>query len=188
MKVFGFSGTTATEKPTNDEIMGEWILYTKVQSEETRKAIEAYLMLKWLGKLRDGFSDFRGMTVTGAGTLAMSSPDYLPTLDAGFTGTLEFSQETWAFTLPTDGGAAAVDAVDLSGRTVALPAAVAVDIDMTGAKAGTYSLLSVGAFTGDTDVALGTVTGKGNKIVELLATPTGISVKVRARGVIFSLR
>ena len=188
MKVFGFSGTTATEKPTNDEIMGEWILYTKVQSEETRKAIEAYLMLKWLGKLRDGFSDFRGMTVTGAGKLAMSSPDYLPTLDAGFTGTLEFSQTTWAFTLPTDGGAAAVDAVDLSGRTVALPAAVTVDIDMTGAKVGTYSLLSVGAFTGNSDVALGTVTGRGNKIVELLATPTGVSVKVRARGVIFSLR
>ena len=188
MKVFGYSGTTATEKPTNDEIMGEWILYTKVQSEETRKAIEAYLMLKWLGKLRDGFSDFRGMTVTGAGTLAAVGPEYLPTLSAEFTGTIEFSRTVWTFTLPTDGGAAATDAVDLAGRTVALPAAVTIDLNMAGAKPGTYRLMSAGSISDGTVFTLGTVTGQGNKRIALLVSETAVDVSVGATGTVFMMR
>lgn len=188
MKVFGYSGSATTPKPANEEIMGEWILYTGVQSEETRKGIEAYLMKKWLGKLRDGFSDFRGMTVTGAGTLTMANPDYLPTLDAGFAGTLEFSQETWAFTLPTDGGAAATDAVDLSGRTVALPATVTINLDATGASPGDYMLMTVGSFAGETSFVPGTVTGHGPRRVMFCLTSTGLYARVVPKGMSVSIR
>ena len=188
MKVFGFSGTSAAEKPTNDEIMGEWLLYTKVQNEETRKAIEAYLMLKWLGKLRDGFSDFRGMTVTGAGTLAMPNPDYLPTLDAGFTGTLAFSQTTWSFTLPTDGSAAAVDAVELPRRTVALPATVAINLDVTGAEPGDYRLMTVGAFAGDTVFTAGSIAGLGRRQLQFVSGATGLSVRLLSKGTSILIR
>ena len=46
-KVFGFSGTASTTTYTNPEIMGEWLLYSKRQSEADRAGIEAYLMKKW---------------------------------------------------------------------------------------------------------------------------------------------
>ena len=165
-KVFGYSGTTAATS-LNPEIMGEWLLYSERQSEADRAGIEAYLMWKWLGKLREGFSDFRGMTVSGDGVLAAVGPEYLPELTAAFTGTLEFSRARWSFTLPKDGGAAAVDAVDIPGRTVALPAEVAIDLDLTGAKGGTYLLMRVGSFAGETEFVPGTFIGQGGKTVTI---------------------
>ena len=122
-------------------------------------------MKKWLGKLREGFSDFRGMTVSGDGVLASEGPEYLPELTSAFTGTLEFSRAAWSFTLPKDGGAAAVDAVDIPGRTVALPAEVTINLDLTGAKGGTYLLMRVGSFAGETEFVPGTFVGqKGKKV------------------------
>ena len=145
-------------------------------------------MKKWLGKLRDGFSDFRDMTVSGDGVLAAEGPEYLPTLTAAFTGSLEFSRTAWAFTLPIDGGDAALDAVDLSGRTVSIPAEVTVNIDMAGAKDGTYLLMRVGSFSGETAVALGSITGQGNKRVELLVANAEVALKVYPVGAQFIVR
>ena len=181
MKVFGYSGTPATSKPANEEIMGEWLLYTTPQTEDVRKGIEAYLMWKWLGKLRDGFSDFRGMTVTGAGTLAADGPEYLPTLDSGFSGTLEFSRTAWSFKLPAAGNAA-TDAVDLPDQTVSLPAAVTVALDLTDAQPGDYRLMSVGAFSSETTFTLGTVTSLHAYRVNLVATGTGLYVSLLPKG------
>ena len=188
MKVFGFSGTSAAEKPTNDEIMGEWLLYTKVQSEETRKAIEAYLMLKWLGKLRDGFSDFRGMTVTGAGTLAAEGAEYLPPLTTAFTGTVELTRASQSFTLPQRGGDAAVNAVNLPNHTVALPAMVTINLDATGASPGDYRLMTVGSFAGETSYVTGTVTGHDPRRVVLRSSSTGLYVRVVPKGISVSFR
>ena len=160
-KVIGFYGQG------NNEIIGEFVLYSTTQTASVRDGISAYLMKKWLGKLREGFSDFRGMTVSGDGVLAAVGPEYLPELTSAFTGSLEFSRARWSFTLPKDGGAAAVDAVAIPGRTVALPAEVAIDLDLTGAKGGTYLLMRVGSFAGETEFVPGTFIRQGGKKVTI---------------------
>jgi hypothetical protein len=186
-KVFGYSGNGAATS-LNDEIMGEWILYSTTQTEDVRKGIEAYLMWKWLGKRLDGYSDFRGMTVVGDGVLAAAGPEYLPELTDEFTGTLEFSRTEWEFTLPKDGGSAAVDAVDLSGREVMLPPAIAVKLDAKGAQNGTYSLFKAGKFSGVEEVALAADSNLGTKYVTLSVTETEISVRVMSRGLKLTIK
>lgn len=187
-KVFGYSGTASTTTFTNPEIMGEWLLYSKRQSEIDRAGIEAYLMKKWLGKLREGFSDFRGMTVSGDGVLAAVGPEYLPELTSAFTGSLEFSRTEWSFTLPKDGGAAAVDAVDIPGRTVALPAEVAIDLDLTGAKGGTYLLMRVGSFAGETEFVPGTFIRQGGKTVTIYESNGAVYADVVPPGIMLIVR
>ncbi len=181
-KVIGFYGQG------NNEVIGEFVLYSTTQTEAVRKGISAYLMKKWLGRMHEGFSDFREMTVTGDGTLAAVGPEYLPELTSAFTGTLEFSRANWTFTLPQGGGDAAVDAVDLSGRTVALPAAVTVDLDVTGAEPGVYRLMAVGAFAGNTVFTPGAMTGLGGRKVQFAADATGLYVRLQPKGISISFR
>ena len=186
-KVFGYSGT-GTATSLNNEIMGEWILYSTTQTEDVRKGIEAYLMWKWLGKRLDGYSDFRDMTVVGDGVLAAAEPEYLPKLTDEFTGSLEFSRTEWEFTLPKDGGSAAVDAVDLSGREVSLPAAITVKINCKGAANGMYSLFKAGTLKRVEKVVLADDSVLGSKYVTLLVTDNEISVRVQSRGLKMVIR
>ena len=186
-KVFGYSGSTTATSP-NYEIMGEWILYSKTLDDDTRRSIEAYLMRKWLGKQLDGFSDFRGMTVVGAGVLAAEGPEFLPELTDAFTGSLEFSRTAWDFTLPKDGGDAAVDAVDLSGRGVVMPSAIAIKLDAKGVQNGTYSLFKAGKFSGVKEVSLAADSNLGTKYVTLSVTETEISVRVMSRGLKLTIK
>lgn len=181
-KVIGYYGQG------NAEVIGEFLLYSTTQPESVRRGISAYLMKKWLGKQHEGFSDFRDMTVSGDGVLAAEGPEYLPELTAEFTGSLEFSRTAWTFTLPKDGGDAALNAVDLSGQTVSIPAEVTVNVDMAGAKAGTYLLMRVGSFSGETEFALGSITGQGNKRVELLVGAAAVSLRVYPVGAQFIVR
>ena len=186
-KVFGFWGNGTTQS-WNQEIMGEWILYSNTQTDATRRAIEAYLMWKWLGKLQTGFSDFRGMSVTGEGVLAVDGPEQLPILTDGFTGSLEFTRTEWAFTLPAEGGAAAVDAVTLPGREIALPSEISVNIDLNGAPNGTYTLFSAADISGAGDITLGVESKVGNKIVSFIVAEDEIAVRIIPRGTVFTVR
>jgi hypothetical protein len=185
--VFGYWGNGTTQS-YNQEIMGEWILYSNTQAESTRKAIEAYLMWKWLGKLQTGFSDFRGMSVTGDGVLSVGGPEQMPKLADGFTGSLEFTRTEWSFTLPAEGGAAAVDAVELSGREIALPSEISVNIDLNGAPNGTYTLFSAADISGAGGIALGVESKVGNKIVSFIVDEDEIAVRIIPRGTVFTVR
>ena len=186
-KVFGFWGNGTTQS-YNQEIMGEWLLYSNTQAESTRKAIEAYLMWKWLGRLQTGFSDFRGMSVTGDGVLSVGGPEQLPILADGFTGSLEFTRTEWSFTLPAEGGAAAVDAVELSGRKVELPSEISVNIDLNGAPNGTYTLFSAETISGVEEVSLDVASKVGGKIVSFIVGEDEIAVRIIPRGTVFSVR
>lgn len=187
VKMFGYSGTTESTS-VNPEIMGEWLLFSKTLDDADRRGIEAYLMKKWLGRQLDGYSDFRDMTVVGDGVLVVDDVRHLPALSAAFTGTVELTGNTLSFTLPVNGGDAAVDAVDISGQSVALPGVVTVNVNMAGAKSGTYRLLRAGQFAGETVFALGTVAGQGNKRVELVVSDTEVAVRVHPQGFLLSIR
>jgi hypothetical protein len=187
VKMFGYHGDNGGAS-LNQEIMGEWILYSTTQTESVRKGIEAYLMWKWLGKLQNGYSDFRGMTVVGDGVIAAVGPEYLPELMESFTGALEFSRTEWSFTLPAEGGAAAVDAVELSGREIALPSEISVNIDLNGAPNGTYTLFSAADISGAGGITLGVESKVGNKIVSFIVDEDEIAVRIISRGTVFSVR
>jgi len=181
-KVIGFYGQN------NREIIGEFMLYSTTQTPTVCKGISAYLMKKWLGKLREGFSDFRDMTVSGDGVLAAEGPEYLPALTEAFTGSLEFSRTTWSFTLPQDGGSEAVDKVDLSGRTVALPAEVTVNLDVTGTEGGKYLLMRVGSFSGETTFTLGTIVGQKGRQVSISESNGELYADVVAPGMLLIVK
>ena len=186
-KVFGYSGS-GTATSVNDEIMGEWILYSMTQTEDVRKGIEAYLMWKWLGKRLDGYSSFYNMKVAGDGVLAVSGPEYLPNELDEFTGSLEFTRTEWSFAIPPEGGTEAVDAVKYPGRDLTLPDEISVTVDVNGAVNGDYTLFKADSITGVEKIALGASSKIGGKTVSFVVSEGEIAVRVASRGTVFVIR
>jgi hypothetical protein len=112
----------------------------------------------------------------------------MPTLDEDFAGSLEFSRTEWSFTFPAEGGAAAVDAVELSCREIALPSEISVNIDLNGAPNGTYTLFSAADISGAGGITLGVESKVGNKIVSFIVDEDEIAVRIISRGTVFSVR
>ncbi len=122
------------------EVFGEIVLFTNVLDVATRGEIEAYLMKKWLGMLPPGYADWTGATVGGAGTVCASRQKDLPQFE-NFTGTLEFTAPTLAFTL--DGVTKTVaEAFDIGGATLRLAAEGEIALSFADglAKPGSYTL------------------------------------------------
>ena len=186
-KVFGYSGS-GTATSVNDEIMGEWILYSMTQTEDVRKGIEAYLMWKWLGKRLDGYSSFYNMKVAGDGVLAAAGPEYLPNELDEFTGLLEFTRTEWSFAIPPEGGTEAVDAVKYPGRDLTLPDEISVTVDVNGAVNGDYTLFKADSITGAEKIALGASSKIGGKTVSFVVSEGEIAVRVASRGTVFVIR
>ena len=168
------------------EMFAETILYTTPLTDEQRRGIESYLMHKWLGRMPAGYTDFRGATVTGAGTLAAPTPKYLPQFDAGFTGALEFGGFDGPFVL--NGGTAATNLQDFGDRDVALAPDATIDITVVKRRAGSYKLVA-GAFDPEqTSVALGTVTGIDPERVSLRVAADGIYADIDSIGMLMFVR
>ena len=177
--------TNSTPNVDVGEIQGEILVYDCVLSDETRKGIEAYLMWKWLGKARDGYSVMTNVTVSGEGRLNVESFAQMPKIGASFTGTLALSETSFDFTV-TAVGAVQGALSDISG-TLELPASCTANVTLEqGVPAGEYALIS-GAITSGTDWTLNLVA----------STPGHVSLEVRGgvpllvvrkKGVVFSFR
>lgn len=171
----------------NNEIIGETLLYGVTLNETVRERISAYLMWKWLGQLHPGYSDFRGMTVSGVGTVVTADADHLPAFAADFTGTVELTQAVWPFVIRKGGVVA--NPVDLSGRTVALPAAVTVDLDLSALRGGgTYRLMSAGILSPSTQFSLGTVIGGKSREVKLEVRDNALYCTIVPTGIVLIVR
>jgi len=132
------------------ERLGEIILFDTALSDSARADIEAYLMKKWFGRARTGYSDFTAATVTGPGTVNAVDLLRLPAFDSAFSGTVALSATVFDFTITTNA----------SGTIVVSPAPAipgTLSVASTGTirvhfavkpPAATYSLLSYGTAAG----------------------------------------
>ncbi len=128
------------------EMLGEILLYNREITGDERDRIETYLAAKWLGRLGADLCDWRGATVTGAGTVTAARSAYLPQFDASFTGALALTDA--APTFHVDAAGTVTDAWLLpEGATLALPSAGTATVTFA-AKPATCTLATAGAITG----------------------------------------
>ena len=185
IKGVGYYGGDWASKP-NREILGEIIVYNTELEDETRERIEAYLMKKWLGRMPDGFVDFRDLEVAGTGVVEVPSVDALPRFAAGFSGTVSV---TGGLSFAIDASGEVVNAVNVPGVTFALPSpcAVSVALDPT-APCGTYTLLTCAGFGEGQAFASVAVTGRDNVTARLIATGGVLSLDVIPQGTMILFR
>lgn len=163
VKTFGCYNTGSE---LNEELLGEIIAFNRPLGDEERSMIEAYLMYKWLGTAKDGYVDFRNMTVTGAGELLVPTAAGMPKLAEGFTGTVIVTNETLTATF-AETSFVATDALDVGAHALTLPTTVTVNLSFASRVKGDrpYTIL-VGDLKSDTAFVVGTVTGGGSRAAE----------------------
>ena len=191
------NGTSSTKslscvntKP-NQEVIAETLFYTNSFTAEVRAGIEAYLMEKWLGKVPDGFSDFRNVTVTGDGVVIAPDVKHLPVLGVGFTGSVVLSADTLSFAF--DGSSTvASNAMSLPGTDIAFPAEVAVNLSFASSPSPgvRYTLIAGDIDVSATEFTLGTVSGAGNRKLSLAYDGQSgeLYVEAKAFGFVLSIK
>jgi hypothetical protein len=178
---FGFYGAGNESATWNRERLGEIILFESALSDTARADVEAYLMAKWLGRARAGYSDFAAATVTGSGTVTAAKISQLPVLGAGFTGAIALTDTALAFTVSTNAARQYVVAPALSAPALSVPAAGVVFVNFLARPvAGTYTLLSYGtaAGAGFSGWSLATSGERPSGSVVLRPTATALNIAV----------
>ena len=185
IKCFGYYGHDTAARP-NREMLGEILLYNTALDDETRERIEAYLMKKWLGRTPEGFVDFRGLEVTGAGEVEVPSLDALPRFGAAFAGTVSVTGPL-AFSIDASGNV--VNAVAVTDATFNLPNPCAVTLTLDSAAAcGTYTLMSCAGFQAGQTFELASVTGRENVTVHLVSSGGTLRAEVLPKGTLVIVR
>lgn len=187
VKAFAFCNNISSI--LNQEKIGEILMYNTRLDDATRESIEAYLMRKWLGKVPEGYSDFSDLTVTGSGTLKVSSIADLPQLGAGFTGDVKIAASRLAFTF-AEGATVANEAISAANTAFTLPSAVTVDVSFAARpEAGRYALFTANVAK-EVAWTKGTVVNAKAKNVRLVwdASAKTLFAEVRSSGTAIILR
>ena len=189
---FGYYGGDNLATP-NRERLGEIILFGSALDENTRASIEAYLMKKWMGKVRDGYVDVTESTVSGDGSVNAVHPAQLPSFDSGFSGTVNLSSSAFDYTVGMDAGGEyeiTPGSVTIPGTlSVASSGTINVDFDASPA-AGTFLLMSYGAVSGGgfDNWSLVTTGDVPDANVKLLKTDTSLSLQIIPAGTVILVR
>jgi hypothetical protein len=188
---FGWFGNDSASTP-NRERLGEIILFETALDDAARAGVEAYLMKKWLGKGRAGYSDLTAATIGGSGTVRAASPDRLPAFSPGFTGTVALSAASFAFTLSTNAaGAVAVSpAVSVPGTLAVAPAGTVHVHFAVKPSAGTYTLMTYGtaANSGFANWTLATSGSTPPGTVLLIPAENALLLRVTSAGTLILLQ
>lgn len=165
-------GTTETEK---GEILGEVIAYNAALTDAQREDVEAYLMWKWLRRIRTGYDPIEGLsraTLSGAGSVTLSSLGAtLPAFADGFAGRVTVSATELGF---AGAGGALTAAYDFKGASVTFPAEVTVRVSGDLAD-GVYDLVKAGSIAPGTTF---TAVYDGEEEVRLTLVNTGTALKL----------
>ncbi len=186
-----YGGSDGASAPKNRERLGEILLFESALGDTPRANIEAYLMKKWLGKARAGYSDATITTVSGGGTVTAPQPQLLPVLGAGFTGSVALTGTAFDYTLTTNAAGAFV-----ATPATAFPGALSVPatgtINLTFAvkpPAGTYPIMTYGSVTG-AGFSGWSLTTSGNKPsgpILLKPAATALNIFIAPQGTLIQL-
>ncbi|MBR4651950.1 MAG: hypothetical protein IKO72_01185 [Kiritimatiellae bacterium] len=124
-----------SEKKTYEEgrstILGEMLWYSTALTDDEVAGIESYLMKKWLNKVPKGFADVSGVTVSGAGDVAVGDALTAPRFDASFAGNVAVGGAR-AFEIAIDAATGEVaGALNAPGAVLDLPSACTINVDFT---------------------------------------------------------
>lgn len=189
---FGFYGGDGVSGNLNRERLGEIILFESALDDTTRAGIEAYLMKKWLGKARDGYSDATGASVDGGGTVSATTPDRLPAFAETFSGSVSLTADAFAFTVGTNalGQVAVTPPVTIPGTlSVAASGTLTVHFAVR-PPPGTYPIITFGSIA-DQGFAGWTLATDGDKPtgpVLLKPTATALTLLVVPQGTLISVQ
>jgi len=173
----------ATDGTTNTdvgEIIGEVIAYNTTLDDDRRADIEAYLMWKWLGRVREGYDPIGGLSqaeISGAGKYVIDTyAGNMPKLSEDFTGTVECKASSLAFTLANG---EVVNPLDAKGGKLMLPAAVTVSVsgELTD---GTYTLVRAAELPAGTTFTL-TGTYSEDLKVNLVRGENEVTLRIASR-------
>ena len=174
------------DKVDAGEVQGEIIVYDKVLEDDVRKRIEAYLMWKWLGVARDGYSVSENMTLTGNGSVTIASKDQMPKFDAQFTGAAAFGESAFDFTVNGDGTVSG--AIDMGNAAISFPAACTANVSFAdGMKVGVYPLIKGGEIASETSWTLNLVNG-GSRKAAISQNGGMVALEVRSPGTVVTVR
>lgn len=187
-----YGGIDGANAPKNRERLGEIILFESALAEGTRSDIEAYLMKKWLGKARAGYSDATIATVTGSGTVTAAKPQQLPALGGGFTGSVALTGAAFDYTLTTNAvGQYVVTPATAFPGSLSVPATGTINLTFAvRPPAGTYPVITYGSVTG-TGFSGWTLTTAGEQPagpVALRSTGTALNVQIVPRGTLLLMQ
>ena len=168
------------------EVQGEIIVYDRALGDAERKSIEAYLMWKWLGVARDGYSVATNMTVTGNGSLSVASSVQMPKIGESFTGGISMDEDEFSFMVDSEGSVSGH--LDMGSASVTFPKNCTANVGFAGGvKTGTYALVSCGSIADGTVWSLNLTTPTGRKaaivqnggtvVLEVTSPGTVITIK-----------
>ena len=155
---FGCIGFYNGNSETKGENVGELLAYAGSLTDEQLQQVEAYLMWKWFGETRKGYSALANATVGGTGAVKALSHETMPKLAAGFSGSVDLGAQTLNFTF-ANAAMTADNAILAGANAVTLPAEVTVNVAFAGKpKSGAHVLLT-GDLQSEVTWTLGAVTG-----------------------------
>ena len=174
------------DKVDAGEVQGEIIVYDKVLEDDVRKSIEAYLMWKWLGVARDGYSVAANMTLIGNGSVTIASKEQMPKFDAQFTGAAALGESAFDFTVNADGTVSGL--IDVGSAKISFPAACTANVSFAdGMKVGTYPLIKGGEIAPETSWTLNLVNG-GSRKAAISQNGGMVALEVRSPGTVVTVR
>ena len=171
---------------------GEIILYPTALSDADRKATEAYLMKKWLGKTPVGYGDPSQMTVSGAGTVTTANGVLRPKTSAAFAGTLSVPGDSLTFSIDTTAETPVADAILMPNGTLVTADDLTIDVVFSKRPAaGVYTLVTAGSWNATTVTmghATGAISAKRASLLQLRRSANALLLEVKDVGFILSVR
>ncbi len=172
------------------EIIGESVFFSRQLEDSERASLAAYLAYKWFGKVLPGYSELSQMTISGSGNINVSAGSKVPKVSDDFTGTLDFTDGEFSFTLNTRSTPQVAEAIVVP-CDVKLPkdCVIRVNCEETQKpKAGLYPLITAKSLTGCENCTLIFTPAADDVKTRILVNDDTICLSVGGQGAIIIVR